>query len=68
MLHRLVHKLMKKNFFQLLYRLKQLGCQVIYASFHKVLIHTQRTDFDEAQNFINFILTTVKQNPLFAFV
>lgn len=68
LLHRLVHKLMKKNFFLLVYKLKQLGCKIIYASFHKIIIHTERTTYDEAENFINFVLHTVKQNPMFAFL
>lgn len=59
---------MKKNFFQLLYRLKELGCNVIYANFHKIIIHTERTTFDEAENFMNFVIHTIKQKPLFAFL
>jgi len=68
LLHRLVHKLMKKNFFMLLQSLKLLGCKVIYASFHKVIIHTERTSLDEAENFIKFVLHTIKQNPLFTYI
>ena len=68
LLHRLVHKLKKKNVFQLLLTLKQLGCKVIFASFHKILIHTEKSSYDEAESFINFILHTVKKNPLFAFI
>ena len=68
LLHRLVHKLMMKNFFQLLYQLKQHGCNVIYANFHKIIIHTEKTSFDEAENFINFVIHTIKQKPLFAFL
>ena len=68
LLHRLVHKLMKKNFFMLLQSLKLLGCKVVYASFHKVIIHTERTSLDEADNFIKFVLHTIKQNPLFTYI
>lgn len=60
LLHRLVHKLMKKNFFYLLSNLKQLGCKIVYASFHKIYIYTERTSLDEAENFINFVLHTLK--------
>mmetsp|Transcript_40967 Transcript_40967/g.62374 ORF Transcript_40967/g.62374 Transcript_40967/m.62374 type:complete len:134 (-) Transcript_40967:308-709(-) len=49
-LHRLVHKLMKKNFTMLLHRLKKLGCKVIYASFYKVLIHTEKQTLSEAES------------------
>ena len=65
LLHRLVHKLMKKSFYQLIYQLKQLGCKIVYASFHKIIVNTQRDSFEEAENFINFVTHTIKQKPLF---
>eukprot|EP00347_Sterkiella_histriomuscorum_P016015 403354822 len=68
LLHRLVHQLMKKTFYQMIYRLKKLGCQVIYANFHKLIIHTQRDTFEEAENFINFVTHTIKQDPMFSFI
>ena len=68
LLHRLIHKLMKKNFFQLLYRLKELGCNVIFANFHRMIINTERATLDEAENFIAFVIETIKQKPLFAFI
>jgi hypothetical protein len=51
---------MKKNFFQLLYRLKELGCNVIFANFHKLIIDTERSTVDAAENFIAFVLETIK--------
>lgn len=33
LLHRMIHKMMSKNFYWLLSRFKTLGCQVIYGSF-----------------------------------
>lgn len=68
LLHRLIHKLMKKNFVMLLHSLKQLGCNVVYASFHKIIIHTERTTFDEADSYIKFVLHTIKQNPLYTYI
>ena len=68
LLHRLIHKLMKKNFFQLLYRLKELGCNVIYGNFHKLIIKTERYTQEEAESFINFVIETIKQKPLYAFI
>ena len=65
LLHRLVHKLMKKSFYQLVYQLKQLGCRIVYASFHKIIVDTQRESFDEAENFVGFVTHTLRQKPLF---
>ena len=68
LLHRLVHKLMTKNFYLLLRRFKQLGCKVIYASFHKIFIYTEKKSFDEAESQIAFVLQNIKQNNLFSFI
>jgi len=68
LLHRLVHKLMTKNFYLLLSRFKQLGCTVIYASFHKIFIYTGKRTFSEAESQINFVLQTIKENNLFSFI
>ena len=62
LLHRLVHKLMKKNFFQLLLHFKQLGCEVVYGSFNKLYLHTKKRDFEEAKNFIDFVTKTIREN------
>ena len=48
LMHRLVHKLMKKSFLKLLHQFKQLGCEVVHADFNKVWLHTGKRDFDEA--------------------
>ena len=56
LLHRLVHRLMGKNFYLLLRRFKQLGCRVIYASFHKIFIYTDKKSFEEAESQISFVL------------
>lgn len=32
------------------------------------MIHTERDTFEEAENFINFVIHTIKQNPMFSFI
>lgn len=68
LLHRLVHKLMKKNFFQLLLRFKQLGCKVVYANFHRMLVYTDKKTFSEAESHINFVLSNLKTTQLFQYI
>lgn len=68
MLHRLVHKLMKKNFFQLLLRFKQLGCNVIYANFNTMYVYTEKKTFAEAESHINFVLQNLKTTQLFQYM
>ena len=68
LLHRLVHKLMKKNFFQLLLRFKQLGCNVIYANFNTMYVYTEKKTFAEAESHINFVLQNLKTTQLFQYM
>ena len=65
LLMRLVHKLMKKNFFQLLLRFKQLGCKVVYANFQKMFVYTDKKTFEEAESHIKFVLHNLKTTQLF---
>jgi len=51
-----------------LVHLKQLGCQIVYASFHKILITTDKSTFEEAKSHIDFVTQTIKQKPLFAYI
>jgi len=68
LLHRFVHKLIKKCFFLLVQRFKDLGATIVYASFHKLIICTQKDNLEDAQNYVNFVLHTIKDDSLFAFL
>lgn len=68
LLHRLVQKLMKKNFYLLLYELKQLGCSVIHGNFHRIFVKTKKRDLEEAITHINFVVKTINENPMFKFI
>ena len=68
LLHRLIHKLMLKNFYILLMKFKQLGCKVIYGSLHKLFIYTDKYSFDECESQINFVIESLKQNHLFSYI
>ena len=62
LLHRLVHKLMKKSFLKLLHEFKKFGCEIVHADFNKVWLHTKKRDFEEAQNHINFVIKKIKES------
>jgi hypothetical protein len=61
-LHKLVHKLAKKVWLQLLTELKKLGARVVYATFEKVIIATEKRTFAEAQTYFEFISRTIRNN------
>lgn len=67
LLHQLVHKLMTKNFYLLLRRFKQLGCKIIYASFHEIWVFTEKRTFSDAQSQVDFVIEDIKQKDLFQY-
>lgn len=56
---------MTKNFYLLLRRFKQLGCKVIYASFHDIWVYTEKRDFNDAQSQVDFVIQDIKEKDLF---
>lgn len=68
-LHKLVHKLIKKVYIQLLAEFKKLGARIIHASFNKLIIATERRALSEAQSYASFLQKTFKRNrELFRYV
>jgi DNA polymerase epsilon subunit 1 len=60
-LHRVVHSLMKSTFFRLLGELQRLGCSIVYASFHKVTVATNKLELADAEEYINFVIETARR-------
>ena len=59
-LHRVVHSMMKETFLRLLGELQRLGCSIVCASFHKVTIATNKETLGEAEEYVNFVLSTIR--------
>jgi DNA polymerase epsilon subunit 1 len=60
-LHRGVHALMKNTFMQLLGELQRLGCSIVHATFHKITVCTNKTCLADAEEYINFVISTVRK-------
>jgi DNA polymerase epsilon subunit 1 len=60
-LHKLVQKLIKKVFLQLLAEMKRLGARLVYASFNKLIIATDKHRDKDAKEYFNFIKKTIIQ-------
>jgi len=58
-LHRVVHSLMKSCFVQLIDELQRLGATIISASFHRLIIATNKVDVAAAREYIRFVINTV---------
>jgi DNA polymerase epsilon subunit 1 len=60
-LHRVVHSLMKSTFLRLLNELQRLGCTIVYASFHKIIVATNKLELSDAEEYINFVIDTARR-------
>jgi DNA polymerase epsilon subunit 1 len=67
-LHRLVHRLMKKVFVQLLAELKRLGARVVYASFSKLIIVTGKHSVSHALTYVQYARNTIMTRDLFQYL
>ena len=62
---RMIHKLMKKMFLQLIGEFRRLGSTIIYADFSKIVICTKKRSMSDASAYIEFILSSIKSRELF---
>jgi len=68
-LHRLVHKLITKVFHQLIAEIRNLGGTIIFASFNKLIIGTDKTKLSDAEVNFKFLSKTLRtRRPLFKFI
>lgn len=59
-LHRAVHDLMKGTFMRLLGELQRLGCTTVHATFHSITVVTNKTCLADAEEYINFVISTIR--------
>ena len=62
---RMIHKLMKKMFLQLIGEFRRLGSTIIYADFSKIVVCTKKKSMSDASAYIQFILSSIKSRELF---
>ncbi len=62
---RIVHKLMKKLFMQLISEFKRLGSTIVFADFSKIVVCTKKKCVEDASAYIEFILGSIRSRDLF---
>jgi DNA polymerase epsilon subunit 1 len=67
-LHRMVHVLMKKVWLQLLAEIRSLGARVVYASFTRITIATEKASLHDGRAYLDFLLGSVTKKPIFSFL
>jgi DNA polymerase epsilon subunit 1 len=60
-LHRVLHGLMKSTFLRLLGELQRLGCSIVFASFTKITIATNKHDLSDAEEYVDFVVSTIRK-------
>ncbi|XP_076638395.1 DNA polymerase epsilon catalytic subunit 1 isoform X3 [Colletes latitarsis] len=64
-LRRTLHSYMKKLFIQLLAEFKTLGSIIIFANFNKIILCTKKRTVDDALNYVDFVVQTIRNKELF---
>lgn len=67
-IYSLVHDLMKRVFIHLIAELRNAGCQIIFATFHKIVIATSKTSIPNAISYVTYLLHTTRKKELFAHI
>jgi len=60
-LHRVVHSMMKSTFLSMLGELQRLGCSIVYATFHRITVATNKSYLADAEEYVDFVLSTVRK-------
>lgn len=65
-LSRTLHRLMTKLFMQLIAEFKRLGAQIVYASFTRLLLVTNKRSVEDALAYVEFVTNSVRSKQLFS--
>lgn len=68
LLHRVVYTLMCRLFWKLIRAFCELGVEIVYADFSRIIIATKRQTQLEAQEYVDFILNAVTSKELFGYL
>ncbi|KAJ3067846.1 DNA polymerase epsilon catalytic subunit [Podochytrium sp. JEL0797] len=64
-LFNMIHRLMRKVFLQLVGEFKQLGSQVVYCSFEKLVLSTCKTTLKHAIHYAQYVIESICKKPIF---
>ncbi|KAL1527844.1 hypothetical protein AB1Y20_009223 [Prymnesium parvum] len=67
-LQRMLLLMMKKVWMQLLAELRALGAKVVFSNFSSVIIATDKMGLKQGHDYVQFLLSSLLQKPIFAFL
>lgn len=62
---RMVQRMMKKLYMQLVAEFKRLGSTIVFASLSKIIICTKKRSVSDAKAYVDFILNSIRRKDLF---
>lgn len=62
---RMVQRMMKKLYMQLIAEFKRLGSTIVFASLSKIIICTKKRSVSDAKAYVDFILNSIRKKDLF---
>jgi DNA polymerase epsilon subunit 1 len=65
---RMIQKIMRKVFLQLLAQLRKLGAKIIFANFNRILISTEKGTRSDAKHYAEYLISTIRKNKLFSWI
>eukprot|EP01039_Chlorochromonas_danica_P000441 gene441-475_t len=68
LLHRVIYTLMCRLFWKLMRSLRELGVQIVFADFNRIIIATNRKTIAEAEEYVAFILEAVGNQEVFGYL
>eukprot|EP00698_Gefionella_okellyi_P023680 TRINITY_DN8155_c0_g1_i1.p1 TRINITY_DN8155_c0_g1~~TRINITY_DN8155_c0_g1_i1.p1 ORF type:complete len:2256 (+),score=530.17 TRINITY_DN8155_c0_g1_i1:623-6769(+) len=67
-IHKLIHSMMRKLFLQLVHQMKRFGATIVYASFNKIILATNKSSLSNAHDYVKFLVDTIGSRDLFTYV
>lgn len=64
----LIHELMKRVYIHLIADLKIFGSKIIYASFHKIVLATSKTEVRNAISYMTYLLHSLRKKEMFTHI
>jgi DNA polymerase epsilon subunit 1 len=61
----MVQKIIRKTFLQLIECLREMNSKIIYASYNKIIIYTNKSTSAECVGYIEYITNAISKKPLF---
>ena len=57
--------LMNKLYKKLLLTFKKLGIVIVYGNYNKIIINTNKNNFNDAKEYLDFIISVIHSNEIF---